>query len=585
MVKVSIIIPCYNEEETIVEVVNKIRNLKLDHKKEIIVIDDGSTDQSTSLISSIDNIKLIRHKSNLGKGAAIRTGIANASGDILIIQDADLEYHPTDIPQLLKPILEGKTDVVLGSRFQGQIKGMKKSHLLGNKLLSYITSILFRQKITDVMTGYKVFKKNILEDLELKSNDFRVEVEIVSKILEKGYRIVEVPINYSYRKKGRSKISWKHGLASLMLLLKQKGGSLRIRPSIIVAIFFISYVIGQLSTLNYDPKSFIFIGTRWAYNDPNGSMGYDGQFFYYIAKHLFDTPLYMIDIPSYRFQRILYPLLINIFSLRLLDMMPWAMIFINIGSVIIGTEALDRLLRLKGLNPWYSLGYGLFIGQLWSVRRDLTEPLACMFVLLAIYSYARKSPLLSTTFFSLSLFAKETTILFVVGYIASYLMRRKFKSTLSFAIPTLVPFVFYQLFLKSLFGQFGFIGSGMHRPTMIPFYGIYQNIIKTSHPILLPQLLNMTFLIIVPSLISWIIAIVKLLKREFTPEVFYLLLNAFYMTFLPTGSYVGVIAYGRLTMQLVTSFIVFSTMTKNQRLLNLSLIWILPLTTYYTYGG
>ena len=160
-----------------------------------------------------------------------------------------------------------------------------------------------------------------------------------------------------------------------------------------------------------------------------------------------------------------------------------------------------------------------------------------------------------------------------------------FKSALSFAIPTLVPFAFYQLFLKSLFGQFGFIGSGMHRPTMLPFYGIYQNIIKTSYPIRLPQLLNMTFLIIIPSLISWTIAIVKLLKREFTPAIIYLLLNAFYMTFLPTGSYVGVIAYGRLTMQLVAAFIVFSAMAKNQRLLKLSLIWILPLTTYYTYGG
>ena len=126
MVKVSIIIPCYNEEETIVEVVNKIRNLKLDHKNEIIVIDDGSTDQSTPLISSFNGIKFIRHKSNLGKGVAIRTGITNASGDILIIQDVDLEYHPTDIPQLLKPMLEGKVEVVLGSRFQGQTQSMKK---------------------------------------------------------------------------------------------------------------------------------------------------------------------------------------------------------------------------------------------------------------------------------------------------------------------------------------------------------------------------------------------------------------------------------------------------------------------------
>jgi len=217
MVKVSIIVPCYNEEETIVEVVNEIRNLKLDHEKEIIVIDDGSTDQSLSIISSFDDIKLIQHESNRGKGVAIRTGIINASGDILIIQDADLEYHPIDIPQLLKPILEGKADVVLGSRFQGKMKSMKKSHLLGNKFLSYVISILFGQKITDVMTGYKVFRRKVFDDLEIKSNDFRIEVELVSKILEKKYRIVEVPINYTYREKGESKITWKDRFTSVSL--------------------------------------------------------------------------------------------------------------------------------------------------------------------------------------------------------------------------------------------------------------------------------------------------------------------------------------------------------------------------------
>jgi len=586
MVKISIIIPCYNEEKTIVEVINKIRTIKLDHTNEIIVIDDGSTDKSLSLISDFDDVKLIRHKSNLGKGAAIRTGIKSASGDILIIQDADLEYHPTDIPQLLQPILDNTADVVLGSRFQGQIHKMKKSHLFGNKLLSYFTSILFGQKITDVMTGYKVFRKIIFDDMEVKSNDFQVEVELVSKILEKKYCIVEVPITYTYREKGKSKITWKDGFISLLFLLKKKSKKFHIRPSIIMALFYIFYVIGQLSTLNYDPKSFIFIGTQWLNNDPRGNIGYDGQFFYYIAKYLFNTPLHMIDIPSYRFQRILYPLLIRIFSLGQVNLIPWVMIFINIGAIVIGTEVLDRLLRLKGLNPWYSLVYGLFIGQLWSVRRDLSEPLACMFVLLAVYSYARKAPLRSAILFSLALFSKETTILFVAGYIAYFLMHRKFKSGISFAILTLVPFALYQLFLRDLFGKFGIIGVGMYNPTILPFYGIYQNVVKTTHPIQLPELLNMIFLIIIPSILSWGIAIVNLLKkRKVKPEILYLLLNTFYLTFLPTFSYVEIMAYARLAMQLVSAFILFSIMTKNQRLLNFSLLWILPLTTYYTYGG
>ncbi len=584
MVKVSIVIPCYNEEETVVKVVNKIKTLKLEHNVEIIVIDDCSTDHSTSLISSMDDVKLIRHKSNLGKGAAIRTGITNASGDILIIQDADLEYDPMDIPQLLQPILDGKADVVLGSRFKGHINSMTKSHWIGNKFLTFMTSILFGRKITDVMTGYKVFRKQIFDDWEIESNDFQVEVELVTKILEKKYRIVEVPIRYTYREKGESKITWKDGFASLFFLLKQKSKNIHLKPSIIIALFYIVYVIGQLSTLNYDPESFIFIGTQWLNNDPNGTMGYDGQFFYYIAKYLFATPLHMIDIPSYRFQRILYPLLIRILSLGQYDLMPWVMIFINIGVVVIGTEVLDRLLRLKRLNPWYSIIYGLFVGQLWSVRRDLSEPLACMFVLLAVYSYARKSHLLSATLFSLALFAKETTLLFVGGYIVSFLMHRQFKKCIHFAVLSLIPFACYQLLLRFLFGTFGLIGTGMYNPTILPFFGIYQNLIKPSHPIQLPELLNMTTMIIIPSIISWILAIVNLLRREYKPEILFLLLNAFYLTFLPRFSYVEIMAYARLAMQLVVAFILYSTMTKNQRLLNFSLIWVLPLTTYFTYG-
>ena len=160
-----------------------------------------------------------------------------------------------------------------------------------------------------------------------------------------------------------------------------------------------SYIIGQLSLQNYDPEAFIFIGTRWLNNDPKGSSGYDGQFFYYIAKYLFNTPQYMIDVPSFRFQRILYLLFIPIFSLGQVDLMPWTMIFINIVALVIGTEVLGRLLQLKGLNPWYSLIYGLYIGQLWCVRRDLTEPLMYMLILLATYAYAQKSPKLSVTFF------------------------------------------------------------------------------------------------------------------------------------------------------------------------------------------
>jgi multisubunit Na+/H+ antiporter MnhF subunit len=322
-------------------------------------------------------------------------------------------------------------------------------------------------------------------------------------------------------------------------------------------------------------------------DDPNGSSGYDGQFFYYIAKYLFNTPQYMIDAPSYRFQRILYPLFIRIFSLGQVGLMPWVMIFINIISIVIGTEVLDYLLRLKELNPWYSLIYGLFIGHLWCVRRDLTEPLMYMFILLAIYAYERKSSKLSVTFFILSIFAKESAILFVAGYIVSFLLHRKFRNALSFGIVTLTPFFFYQLFLWNLFGNFGFIRSvGLQMNyifKIIPFYGLFEHLQRQS--ILLPELFNILFLVIIPSIFACILTIEKLLKREFKPEVFYLLVNALFLIFLQRDSYNGIVGYSRIVTKIVTSFLLYGAMTRNQSLLNFSLIWILPLVSYFTHGG
>jgi hypothetical protein len=210
-----------------------------------------------------------------------------------------------------------------------------------------------------------------------------------------------------------------------------------------------------------------------------------------------------------------------------------------------------------------------------------------MLILLATYAYARKSLKLSVTFFILSIFAKESAILFVVGYLVSFLMHRKFTNALSFGILTLTPFLFYQLFLWNLFGNFGFIRSvGLqlnYLSKIIPFYGLYEHFQRRS--ILLPELLNIMFLVIIPSLLACILAIEKLYKREFKPEVFYLLVNALFLIFLQRDSYNGIVGYSRIVTKIVTSFILYSTMTKNQALLNFSLIWILPLASYFTHGG
>jgi glycosyltransferase involved in cell wall biosynthesis len=223
MKKLSIIIPSYNEEKTIIEVLNRIKNVKLDYAKEIIVVDDGSKDSTLSLLKDYkgQKIKIIPHKVNSGKGAAVRTGIDNASGDIILIQDADLEYNPQDYASLLRPIEKGE-NVVYGSRMINAPK-QKGLHYYGNIFLTFMTNILFGKKITDMETGYKVIKKEVLNGIKLKAKSFDFEPEITAKILKRGYRISEVPISFNPRsfKEGK-KINVIDGFKALYYLIKYR---------------------------------------------------------------------------------------------------------------------------------------------------------------------------------------------------------------------------------------------------------------------------------------------------------------------------------------------------------------------------
>lgn len=219
----SIIMPCYNEQATIGKIVEQVSAVKLD--KEIIIVDDHSRDLTPEILRDIAAsnplVRVIRQPSNRGKGEAIRTGLAAARGEIVIIQDADLEYDPNDYYELIRPIVEGKVDVVFGSRFMGRHTGMYFWNALGNKFLTFLTNFLYNAWISDMETCYKVMRTEIMRSLNLRSNDFRIEPEISAKVLRLGYRIYEVPISYMGRtyEEGK-KIKQIDGLKAIATLLR-----------------------------------------------------------------------------------------------------------------------------------------------------------------------------------------------------------------------------------------------------------------------------------------------------------------------------------------------------------------------------
>ena len=225
MKKVSIIIPVYNEKETLKNIINKIENSTFcGLEKELIFINDCSTDGSDEILKEYENeYKIYHHSINQGKGAAIRTALKHVSGDIVVIQDADLEYDPDDYEKLLPLILENKADVVYGSRFlQNQGNGsFMLTHYLGNIVLTLMTNILFNVTLTDMETCYKAFKSEFIKDINILSNRFDFEPEITAKIIKKGARIKEVPISYYGRLHTEGKkITWKDGIHAIKALIK-----------------------------------------------------------------------------------------------------------------------------------------------------------------------------------------------------------------------------------------------------------------------------------------------------------------------------------------------------------------------------
>jgi glycosyltransferase involved in cell wall biosynthesis len=225
--KLSIIMPVYNERETLSEILSQVRAVEMPGvEKEILVVDDGSTDGSRDILgeeAKVGDLRVMYHEENRGKGAAVRTGIDEATGDLILIQDADLEYDPRDYPKLIQPIVEGRVTVVYGSRFLGPRKAMLFWHMLGNKLLTLTTNILYNAILSDMETCYKCFRADIIKGIPLRSRRFEFEPEITAKVLKRGHRIFEVPISYYGREYHEGKkIGWRDAPIAFWTLIKYR---------------------------------------------------------------------------------------------------------------------------------------------------------------------------------------------------------------------------------------------------------------------------------------------------------------------------------------------------------------------------
>jgi glycosyltransferase involved in cell wall biosynthesis len=223
--RLSVIVPVYNERNTVAEIVRRMRRVELPVDIEIIMVDDGSSDGTDEILSALQDstLHVFSHPTNLGKGAAIRTGLAHARGDLVLIQDADLEYDPEDWPRLVKPLLRGSAQVVYGTRFRGERMDMPAGQWLANRLLSLATNVLYGTSLSDMETGYKLFDRAVLDGMTIDSDRFDFEPEITAKILRRGIRIYEVPVSYAGRAlmEGR-KYTWRDSVLAVWALVRYR---------------------------------------------------------------------------------------------------------------------------------------------------------------------------------------------------------------------------------------------------------------------------------------------------------------------------------------------------------------------------
>ncbi len=344
-------------------------------------------------------------------------------------------------------------------------------------------------------------------------------------------------------------------------------------PTTLVVLVCLVYTLSVLITAGGDPLAFALLGTRFSEGDPQGTEGYDGQFAYQIALRPLAAAPYL-DVPAYRYQRILYPLLARLLALGQPELIPWALIILNVAAIGLGTWATELLLMDLGVSRWYALIYGLYGGQLLALRTDLNEPLAQALVQGAMLAWARERRWLAVGAFGLAALAKETMLIFLAAYVLYTVYQRRWRWTFGLGLGA-VPFAAYQLLLWDWLGSFG-VGSGGAAAThfsLIPLGGLLE-IAQVKWTAFLLISLIVVPLSVLPAIAGVVMGLRDLIRGRIHPFVLGLVLNGAVILLLPNSTFREVAAMVRLTQGLAVSMLLYGGLTRSSRILNYSFLWI-----------
>ena len=347
-----------------------------------------------------------------------------------------------------------------------------------------------------------------------------------------------------------------------------------ITPTSIVTIVCLIYTLSILINSAGNPLAFVLLGTQFSQGDPHGSEGYDGQFAYQIALNPLEAAPYL-DVPAYRYQRVLYPFLVRVLAFGQAGLIPWALILVNLAAIGLGTWGVESILVNLRVSRWYALIYGLYGGQLAALRTDLNEPLAYALVIGAIWAWSRERRVWAIVAFGLAALAKETSLIFLAAYVLYALKMRWWRWAMGLTLGGVGPFMVYQGLLWAWLGHFG-VGSGGAGATpfsWIPLGG-WLTIARVHLGAFLLISLVVAPMSIWPALAGVWLSVRRLWPGDVHPFVYSLLLNSLAILFLPTSTFREPLAMLRLTQGVVVSMLLYGSLTRSWRILNYSFLWL-----------